>query len=107
MDNKRNPFKRPTAEEQARIDARNKEKEKLQKEVEELASKCLNDSKFIKYREKHLKLENLVIGYLKVYEEPDVVKYATTVKVAFAKLNQLGLLLHDIRLDNRTRKEKR
>ncbi len=101
-----NPFK-PVSEEEKKRRAKLKlDHEVALKEVAELNKKCLNDSKFVKYKEKYLKLEELTIEMLKNYQEPDVVKYATTVKIALAKLNQLGFLLHDINIDNRPKGKK-
>ena len=103
---KKNPYD-PITEDEKKLQAKQKiDRDKNLKEAELAAKKCLNNKDFVKYKEKYAILEELTIESLKSYEEPDVIKYATTVKVMLAKLNQLGLLLSAVNLDNKPRGKK-
>ena len=104
-DKLKNPYRKPTEEEAAFFAKREKDMEKLRKEAEVLANRCINDKIFVKYREKYLKLRELTIDSLINYEEPDPMKYAFGVRTALTKLHQLRLLLDTVEIDNRPRKK--
>ena len=101
-----NPFHKPTTEEMKLTEKKIRDLEKIRKEVERLANRCVNDEKFVKYRDKYLKLRALTIDTLIDYEEPDPLKYAFGVRTALTKLHQLRLLLNAVEMDNRPRGKK-
>jgi len=104
---RKSPFHKLTKDEVALAEKRARELEKVRKEAEEAANKCLNSKDFVKYRDKYEKLKAITIESLIDYDDTDYMRYAFTVKIAFAKLYQLKLLLHDVSIDNRSHKEKR
>lgn len=105
-DKLKNPYRKPTEEDKALAEKKKKDLEKIRKEAEALANKCINHSSFVKYREKYLKLRELTIDSLINYEEPDPLKYAFGVRTALTKLHQLRLLLDAVNLDNRPKGKK-
>lgn len=100
-----NPFGKPSPEEKRLQEKKQKEREKVFKEAEALANKCLNHVDFVKYRDKYEKLKQITIDSLIDYEDIDPIRYAFNVRTAFAKLHQLKLLIHDVNVDNRPRKK--
>lgn len=98
-----NPFRRLTEEEKKLAEKKAFDLKKAQEEAEEQANKCLNHKEFVRYKEKYERLKQLTIDYLIDYDDPDHMRYAFNVRIAFAKLHQLKLLIHDVQVDNRPR----
>ena len=90
-----------TQEEKDRRDAVQLEKEKLLREAEELAAKCLSSIDFRKYKDMYEKLERATIDALIDYIEPDPMKFAFNTRRTIDELRQLRLLLRQVENDNR------
>jgi hypothetical protein len=99
---RRNLYSEPSKEEKAQQEAQKREIEAKFKAVTEIAAKCLDDAKFLKYRQEFEKLESLTLRYIEEYpanEEP--IKDAYQIRAAVNKLGVLRLLLRMVERDNK------
>lgn len=100
-----NPYKPLTQEEKDRRDAVQLEKEKLLKEAQELAAKCLGNIDFRNYKNKYEKLERSTIDLMIEYNNTDPIQYAFNMRRMADELRQLKLLIYGVLSDNRNYKE--
>ncbi len=94
-------FRTPTPEEQKARVSKQKEQDKLKKEVEDLIKKCLSNPDFIKYKESYQKLEREVTTAMIGFVENDQKVYAYSMFKMSDTLKRLRYLLDMVETDGR------
>lgn len=69
------------------------------KETGLAAQLCLNDEKFISYRERFLKLRQALVQEMLTYSNPDHMAFALEMSTYQTKIQTLGLLLGSVQDD--------
>lgn len=90
----RNPYEPLSEEEKVRIEAEKKELSERTKAVIKLASECLGDEKFKKYREELEKLKSDTFRHLKDPIDPDPIKDAHYLRACINTIIVLDMLLN-------------
>ncbi len=94
-------FGTPTQEEKDLKIKQQREREKLQKEVESLVAKCMANPDYVKYKEKYCKLERKVMDEMTmlVYDDPNT--YAFSMFKLADTLKRLRMLMDLVEADGR------
>ena len=106
MEKNRNPFRKLSEDELKQAEKKARDLEKIRKETEALAVKCINHEDFAKYRETYVLLERTTIDALIDYADSEPMSYAFGVRRMIDELRQLRLLLKQVEIDNRVRVKK-
>lgn len=102
----RDPFQHRSIEELAIATKAELKRQKLLKEAQKLAIKCLNHEDFVKYREQFKLLKKETFDAMIMYNEQDPMKYAFNMRRMADELRQLKLLVDKVEADgNRKVKE--